>query len=330
MIRDVASGRYVDRDKLHYVDFVGKYFSVKGPSITPRPPQGQPVVAALAHARPIYEFAARSADLVFITPKDDESAAQHSRRVARRRWRGSEGLRRLCRVVGSTLSTPARMRWSSTARATELVELMLRWQQLGIDGVRLRPAVNAVDLPFIVDEVVPLLRAAGGFRTAYCRRRDLATTPRSARRGEPLRKGGAAVTVPLSILDLAPISAGQRRANGPAQHRRPGPARRAVGIPPVLGRRAPLRRRREFVARCADRPDRCRHRPDSGRRRRGAARPDHRRRRRRELRHPRRIPSRPHRSRGRPVGPCASRRPPRSPRCRPRNRHANGARSTGS
>ena len=50
IIRDAATGRYIDRNKLHYIDFRGKYFSVKGPSITPRPPQGQPVVAALAHA----------------------------------------------------------------------------------------------------------------------------------------------------------------------------------------------------------------------------------------------------------------------------------------
>jgi alkanesulfonate monooxygenase SsuD/methylene tetrahydromethanopterin reductase-like flavin-dependent oxidoreductase (luciferase family) len=42
VIRDIATGRFVDRDKLHYIDFVGKYFSVKGPSITPRPPQGNP------------------------------------------------------------------------------------------------------------------------------------------------------------------------------------------------------------------------------------------------------------------------------------------------
>ncbi|HEY0240005.1 MAG TPA: LLM class flavin-dependent oxidoreductase, partial [Friedmanniella sp.] len=37
-IRDVATGRFVDRDKLHYVDFEGRSFSVRGPSITPRPP----------------------------------------------------------------------------------------------------------------------------------------------------------------------------------------------------------------------------------------------------------------------------------------------------
>ena len=49
-IRDVATGRFVDRDKLHYIDFEGRWFAVKGPSITPRPPQGQPLVAALGHS----------------------------------------------------------------------------------------------------------------------------------------------------------------------------------------------------------------------------------------------------------------------------------------
>src|SRR4051812_19782881 len=30
-IRDVATGRFVDRDKLHYIDFTGRWFAVKGP-----------------------------------------------------------------------------------------------------------------------------------------------------------------------------------------------------------------------------------------------------------------------------------------------------------
>ena len=49
----------------------------------------------------------------------------------------------------------------------ELVGLLTRWQRLGLDGFRLRPAVNATDLPVIVDEVVPLLQRANVFRTAY-------------------------------------------------------------------------------------------------------------------------------------------------------------------
>ncbi len=50
-IRDVEQRRFIDRDKLHYIDFEGKYLSVRGPSVTPRPPQGHPVVTALAHQR---------------------------------------------------------------------------------------------------------------------------------------------------------------------------------------------------------------------------------------------------------------------------------------
>jgi alkanesulfonate monooxygenase SsuD/methylene tetrahydromethanopterin reductase-like flavin-dependent oxidoreductase (luciferase family) len=60
-IRDVATGRFVDRGKLHYIDFAGSQFSVKGPSITPRPPQGQPVVSALGHASVPYRLIGRSA-----------------------------------------------------------------------------------------------------------------------------------------------------------------------------------------------------------------------------------------------------------------------------
>jgi len=161
IIRDVATGRFVDRDKLHYIDFTGKYFSVKGPSITPRPPQGQPVVSALAHATPIYEFASRSTDLVFITPKDDDSLQTI-----------------LTEVAGLKVYADLYVTFDGTADArsdalvfdgtpTELVDLMLHWQQSGVDGVRLRPAVNTTDLQIIVDEVVPLLQRAGRFRTAY-------------------------------------------------------------------------------------------------------------------------------------------------------------------
>ena len=69
-IRDVATGRFVDRDKLHYIDFKGQWFDVKGPSITPRPPQAQPPVMALAHSTVPYRFAAEHADLALITPMD--------------------------------------------------------------------------------------------------------------------------------------------------------------------------------------------------------------------------------------------------------------------
>jgi alkanesulfonate monooxygenase SsuD/methylene tetrahydromethanopterin reductase-like flavin-dependent oxidoreductase (luciferase family) len=166
VIRDVTTGRYVDRDKLHYVDFTGKYFSVKGPSITPRPPQGQPVVAALAHAGPVYEFAAASADVVFITPTDDAAVRSILDEV---RAAGGRELKVFADVVVS-FNGEADFRSDAlvfAGSAEELVDMLLGWQRLGIDGARLRPTVNATDLRAIVDEVVPLLQRAGQFRTGY-------------------------------------------------------------------------------------------------------------------------------------------------------------------
>ncbi|HKS98095.1 MAG TPA: LLM class flavin-dependent oxidoreductase, partial [Rugosimonospora sp.] len=59
-IRDAASGRFIDRDRLHYIDFEGRWFRVKGPSIVPRPPQGQPLVTVAATDEPGYRLAGRA------------------------------------------------------------------------------------------------------------------------------------------------------------------------------------------------------------------------------------------------------------------------------
>ncbi|GLE54545.1 LLM class flavin-dependent oxidoreductase [Mycobacterium montefiorense] len=166
IIRDVTTGRYVDIDKLHYIDFTGKFFSIKGPSITPRPPQGQPVVAALAHLGPVYEFAAASADLVFITPHDEAAVRRILDEV---RAAGGAGLKVYADVLVSFggVGDPRSDALNFTGGPTELVDLLQKWRRLGIDGARLRPAINATDLPVIVDEVVPLLQRAGHFRTGY-------------------------------------------------------------------------------------------------------------------------------------------------------------------
>jgi alkanesulfonate monooxygenase SsuD/methylene tetrahydromethanopterin reductase-like flavin-dependent oxidoreductase (luciferase family) len=173
VIRDVASGRFVDRDKLHYIDFVGEHFSVKGPSITPRPPQGQPVVTALAHTPQVYEFAARSVDLVFVTPQDASSLENILRQVEQA---GGADLKVYADiyVTFSGVTDPRSDAFVFAGTAVDLVHVLLRWHERGLDGIRLRPAVNATDLPVIVEEVVPLLQDRGLFRTAY-------------RDGEPLR-----------------------------------------------------------------------------------------------------------------------------------------------
>ncbi|WP_097246019.1 LLM class flavin-dependent oxidoreductase [Nocardia amikacinitolerans] len=81
-IRDLPTGRFIDRDKLHYIDYAGDNFSVKGPSITPRSPQGQPIVAVRADDGPSIQVAVRRADLIRIAPPDLDAA--HARRAALR------------------------------------------------------------------------------------------------------------------------------------------------------------------------------------------------------------------------------------------------------
>jgi alkanesulfonate monooxygenase SsuD/methylene tetrahydromethanopterin reductase-like flavin-dependent oxidoreductase (luciferase family) len=170
-IRDAATGRFIDRDKLHYIDFTGARFSVKGPSITPRPPQGQPLVTALAHADVPYRFAERSADLVYVTPKDAADARRIVGQVAVRHVFGDL-------VVFFDAGAKARMDERDGAAYTsdaaivagtpaELADLLLEWQAAGLTGFRLRPGRLPADLETITRELVPELRRRGAFRHAY-------------------------------------------------------------------------------------------------------------------------------------------------------------------
>jgi FMN-dependent oxidoreductase (nitrilotriacetate monooxygenase family) len=66
----------MDRDKVHFLDHVGKHFKVKGPLNITRSPQGWPVVAQAGSSEAGRELAARTADVVFTAQtKIDEAQA---------------------------------------------------------------------------------------------------------------------------------------------------------------------------------------------------------------------------------------------------------------
>src|ERR1700677_4131536 len=187
-IRDVTTGRFVDREKLHYIDFEGRWFSVKGPSITPRPPQGHPIVAALAH-RPVgFQLIGRSADIGFVTPLGTaeiapvlgqvRAAQLHAGRAgetvhvfadlvvfldtnaSRARARKS----RLDELAGAEYTSDALV---FTGTSEELADLLAEWHGAGLSGFRLRPGALPHDLVQVTDALVPALQARGLFRTAY-------------------------------------------------------------------------------------------------------------------------------------------------------------------
>ena len=74
VIRDAATGRYVDRAKLHYVDYAGRNFSVRGPSITPRSPQAHPVVMVDATEPTAFALATTLADVIVVDVSDERLA----------------------------------------------------------------------------------------------------------------------------------------------------------------------------------------------------------------------------------------------------------------
>ena len=209
-IRDVATGRFIDRDKLHYIDFEGRWFAVKGPSITPRPPQGQPVVAALGHATVPYRLIARAADVGFVTPRDRSHASDIVAEIRDEEAKaGRAGIhlfgdvvvflddsagaararrQRLDERAGADYTSDARV---FTGTAAQLADLLQDLSEAGLTGFRLRPAALPHDLAQITGALVPELQRRGAFRRAYgdgdwpATLRGLLGLPRPANRYRP-------------------------------------------------------------------------------------------------------------------------------------------------
>jgi FMN-dependent oxidoreductase (nitrilotriacetate monooxygenase family) len=64
-VRDVASGLYVDPEKVHVLNHKGEHFSVRGPLNVARPVQGWPVVVQAGSSEAGRQIAAETADAVF-------------------------------------------------------------------------------------------------------------------------------------------------------------------------------------------------------------------------------------------------------------------------
>ncbi|GAA2010979.1 hypothetical protein GCM10009839_01200 [Catenulispora yoronensis] len=165
VIKDVATGRYLDVDRVHPIDFQGGDFTVKGPLITPRPPQGQVVVLAADALELDAEV-----DVVLVGHPDPFGIAARAKAA---RDAGAPLVFAEIEVVldadvpaeDRLAALEAASHWPETGRlrhvgpAAELTELLIGLAEV-VDGVRLHPAVLAVDLPVLTAEVLPALAAA--------------------------------------------------------------------------------------------------------------------------------------------------------------------------
>ncbi|MFE1599027.1 LLM class flavin-dependent oxidoreductase [Methylobacterium sp. ID0610] len=69
---DKASGRLLDKAKIHRIDHAGAFFRVAGPLSLPRSPQGRPIVVQAGGSEDGRDFAARYADAVFSVGEDQD------------------------------------------------------------------------------------------------------------------------------------------------------------------------------------------------------------------------------------------------------------------
>jgi alkanesulfonate monooxygenase SsuD/methylene tetrahydromethanopterin reductase-like flavin-dependent oxidoreductase (luciferase family) len=139
-IRDGERHRFVDRAKLHHIDFAGERFRVRGPSITPRPPQGQPLVLATEDGIGA-DVVLR--DVVVFLDTDEAAAAE-----------------RRARLDALHPFAPAAQVFTGTQ--AQLADLVAE-----VGDVRLLPAAIPHDLEAITRGLVPELQARGLHPRSY-------------------------------------------------------------------------------------------------------------------------------------------------------------------
>nr|WP_198426060.1 LLM class flavin-dependent oxidoreductase [Microbacterium ureisolvens] len=190
IIRDAGTGRFLDADRVHDIEFEGEFFSIHGASIVPRSPQGRPLLTVLAHQTVPYRLAAEHADLVFVTPhgeggrpgfdlagiRAELDAAADELRTGGERLRvyadlvvliedtaaaARSALVRLDDWDGAPLASDARIVVGTPGDVAAAVRELAA---AGVDGVRLRPARQPADVVAIAEKVVPLLRSTGTLR----------------------------------------------------------------------------------------------------------------------------------------------------------------------
>ena len=145
IIRDRESQRFLDGSKLHYINFQGSAFQVLGPSITPRPPQGQPVIAT-TYRHGENTSLASAADVVFLHNEGKDIAA------AIETIRGADENRARAFIADIVIDAASK---SVDDYAAQLGEL----GRLGVRAIRLLLSDPATQAAHVVDELIPALRA---------------------------------------------------------------------------------------------------------------------------------------------------------------------------
>ena len=84
VIADKDSGIYFDRTKLHFLNHKGKHFSVRGPLMVQRSPQGHPVIVQAGQSDDGRDLAGETAEVTFTVQQDLDSGRAFYADIKRR------------------------------------------------------------------------------------------------------------------------------------------------------------------------------------------------------------------------------------------------------
>jgi alkanesulfonate monooxygenase SsuD/methylene tetrahydromethanopterin reductase-like flavin-dependent oxidoreductase (luciferase family) len=152
LIAESATGRFLDNEKIHYIETSGEFFSIRGPALMPRPPQGQlPVLARAQDQIADADVTILSADHepAADAGRPQDAAAGLIRAAGQARAAGARRL--LAEVTVPDLRAPG-------ASQEFLAALHLLAGQ--VDGVLLRPRAEEA-LAALGRSVLPALAAGG-------------------------------------------------------------------------------------------------------------------------------------------------------------------------
>src|SRR5476649_2253563 len=206
LVRDKASGQFLDPSKLHALNHHGEFFSVRGPLNISRSPQGQPVIFQAGASEDGRNFSARYAEAFFTEGSSFESSQAYYADIKQRadalvalarsfnehdlsqypldgpfpdiahfgaesNRSASERIVRTAREEGLTLRQTA-LRHASprlefVGTGVQVADAIERWFKGGAaDGFILFESLPR-QLDAFVAEVVPVLQQRGLFRTDY-------------------------------------------------------------------------------------------------------------------------------------------------------------------
>jgi FMN-dependent oxidoreductase (nitrilotriacetate monooxygenase family) len=191
VVHDRRAGRYADPERIRDVEHTGLFFKVRGPLNVQRTPQGWPLLAFSTESADGpdgpdgLEFAARYAEVVFAEHLNVGDAVEFALEVkSRATGYGREAdtpvvLQTIAPVIGSTEGEARRLARELTALGAtthrlvvgtpeQIADTMQEWAGAGAaDGFTVAPPLLPSGLAAFVDQVVPILRRRGLFRSEY-------------------------------------------------------------------------------------------------------------------------------------------------------------------